>query len=83
MSFSIEWDEHALKSMKKLPEKISERIFKKVESIKDDPFRYLQHYEGAKVYKLRIGDYRALLDVDFDNKVITVQVLDKRGKIYK
>ena len=35
------------------------------------------------ISKLRIGDYRALIDIDFENKVLIIQVFDKRGKIYK
>ncbi len=82
MSFSIEWDEKVLSYLKKLPKNISERIFKKVESIKNNPFHFLEHYEG-EYYKLRIGNYRALIDVNFEKKILTVQILDKRGRIYK
>jgi len=82
MSFSIEWDEKALSFLKKLPKNISERIFNKIESIKENPFHFLEHYEG-KYYKLRVGDYRALIDIDFEIKVLVIQVLDKRGRIYK
>ena len=82
MSFSIEQDEKALIYLKKLPKNISERIFNKVESIIDNPFHFLEHYEG-EYYKLRIGDYRALIDINFEKKILIVQVLDKRGRIYK
>lgn len=82
MSFSMDWDEKVLGFLGKLPKNISERIFNKVESIKDNPFHFLEHYEG-KYYKLRIGDYRALIDIDFDKKILIVQVVDKRGRIYK
>jgi len=82
MSFSIEWDEKVLGYLKKLPKNISERIFNKVESIKENPFHFLEHYEG-EYYKFRIGDYRALIDIDFENKILIVQILDKRGRIYK
>ncbi len=82
MSFLIEWDEKVLSYLKKLPKNISERIFNKVESIIDNPFHFLEHYEG-KYYKLRIGDYRALIDINFEKKILIVQVLDKRGRIYK
>lgn len=68
--------------MQKLPKNISERIFNKIESIKDNPFHFLEHYQG-EYYKLRIGNYRALIDIDFEKKILTIQVLDKRGKIYK
>ncbi len=82
MSFSIEWDERALNFLKKLQRDVSERILKKIKSIKENPFHFLEHYEG-EYYKLRIGDYRALVDIDFNNRILTIQVLDKRGRVYK
>ena len=82
MSYSIEWDRKALKFFESLQKDISERIIKKLDSIKVDPFRYLEHYEGD-YYKLRIGGYRALVDIDHKNKILTIQVFDKRGRIYK
>ena len=82
MSFSIDWDEKALAYLYSLPKNISERILKKIDSIKENPFHFLEHYEG-KYYKLRIGDHRALIDIDFEKKTLTIQVLDKRSRIYK
>ncbi len=64
-----------------LPE-LRERIKKKLFSLKENPFYYLEHFEGDH-YKLRIGDYRALVDIDFEKKVILIQVIDHRGRIYK
>ena len=83
MSYSVRWEPDALKLLDSLPKEISIRIIKKVESIKYLPFHYMQHYEGEKVYKLRVGDYRALVDVDFSNKVLIIRVLDHRKRIYK
>jgi len=63
---------------------IAERIKKGLEKLKtENPFHYLEHYEGQDYYKFRIGDYRALIDIDFQNKIIKIQVLDNRGVIYK
>jgi len=44
---------------------------------------HLEHYESEKYYKLRIGDYHALIDVDFKIKELFVEVIDHRGRIYK
>ncbi|HLC53176.1 MAG TPA: hypothetical protein VJK03_01415 [Candidatus Nanoarchaeia archaeon] len=49
----------------------------------EDPFHYLEHFEGEDYYKYRIGDYRALIDINFQEKILKIQVLDKRGRIYK
>ncbi|MBI5803315.1 type II toxin-antitoxin system RelE/ParE family toxin [Candidatus Pacearchaeota archaeon] len=82
MTYSIEWDEAAIKFLKQLEKDTAERILNKLEQIKENPFRYFEHYEGEH-YKLRIGDYRLLVDVNFDRKILTIQLLDKRARIYK
>ncbi len=83
MAYSLKLDRDANKFLNGLPLNIAERIAKKLETIKENPFRYLEHYEGDKCYKLRIGDYRALIDIDFERKILFVRILDKRGRIYK
>lgn len=82
MTWEITWHPLALKFLEKLPIIISERILKKLDIVAEDPFRYLEHFEGQP-YKLRIGDYRALIDVDFSENSLLILVLDKRGRIYK
>ncbi len=63
---------------------IEDRLRKGLEKLKcENPFHFLEHYEGKDYYKFRIGDYRALIDIDFQNKILKVQVLDKRGRIYQ
>lgn len=49
----------------------------------DNPFHFLEHFEGHDHYKFRIGDYRALVDADFSRKILKIQVLDHRSIIYK
>ena len=82
MSFKISWHPRAENSLNKLQKDVSERIVNKLDEVAEDLFRYLEHFEGSG-YKLRIGDYRALIDVDFEKKILFVRVLDKRGRVYK
>lgn len=79
----IEWHPQAYKHLESLPKYVIERVLKKLDMVAEDPFRYLEHYEGEKVYKLRIGDYRALIDVDSESDVLLIQEFDHRGRIYK
>ena len=83
MAFGIEWSERAERTLSKLPRRISSQIARRVDSIRDNPFHYLEHYEGEDVYKLRIGEYRALIDVDFSNKILKVRIVGHRRNIYK
>ncbi len=82
MTYLVKWHPQAFKFLDKLPKQNSERILKKLDDVKEDPFRFLEHYEG-EYYKLRIGDYRLLIDIDFDRMILWIRVLDKRGRIYK
>ena len=82
MSYLVKVGEKAQDFLDKLPQNIALRIINKLEQIKENPFRYLEHYEG-EYYKIRIGDYRALTDIDFQRKIIWARVIDKRGRIYK
>lgn len=68
----------------KQDKQLSDKIRKRLEKLKtDNPFHFLEHFEGQDFYKCRIGTYRALVDVDFKNKIIKVQILDHRKKVYK
>lgn len=80
--YEIIWHPKAAKYVEKLPREIARRILNKCDEVAEDPFLYLEHFEGGG-YKLRIGDYRALIEVNFVRKVLLIKVFDKRGRIYE
>ncbi len=82
MPWEIKWKPVPYKFLENLQKDIEIRILNKLDDIKENPFHYLEHYEG-NYYKIRIGDYRILIDMDFKNKIIIIEVLDKRGRVYK
>ena len=81
MNFKIEFSNQATKFIRSLPNEVKERIKKKFREVSENPFRYLEHFEGDNYYKLRIGNFRALIDVD--KNILFIRVFDKRGRIYK
>ncbi len=83
MTFTVEWDHRTKKFLKKLPKDVTQRIVLKVRDLTDDPFRYLEHFEGKSYYKFRIGDYRLLIDVDFSQKLLVIRVIGHRENIYE
>ena len=83
MTFSVLLHPRVDRFIYRLEKVIAERIRKKLRMLTDDPFRFLRHHQGANVFKLRIGDYRALLDVDLKGKIVFVRHLDHRKRIYK
>ena len=83
MTFAIRWSKQAERLLDRLPGQIAHRIITKVNAIRDNPFHFLEHYEGAAIFKLRIGSYRVLMDVDLKTATISVRTLGHRRNIYK
>ncbi|MBI4043830.1 MAG: type II toxin-antitoxin system RelE/ParE family toxin [Candidatus Diapherotrites archaeon] len=83
MTYTVRLHPKVDKFLKKCEAQLQERIRNKFQLLKEEPFRYLEHYEGDDCHKLRIGDYRALVDVDQKNKIVFIRVLDHRRRIYK
>lgn len=83
MVYEIEFSLKAKRFIKRLQTDISKRLINKFKTLKTNPFRYLEHYSGKALYKLRIGDYRALIDVDIKRKILFVRVIDKRSRVYR
>ena len=82
MSYEISFSSQATKFFRKLQIDVQQRLKDKLREVVKDPFRFLEHYEGEG-YKLRIGDYRALIDINRKDQILFVRVFNKRGRIYK
>jgi len=83
MTFVVHWSKQAERFLGKLPAEVARRIVHKVNVITDRPFHFLEHYEGTNFYKLRVGSYRLLVDVDPTVNVISVRVLGHRRNVYQ
>lgn len=80
--YFLKFSNTSKKFLKKLNKDDAELILKKVYSIRDNPFRYLKRLQGEKLWRLRIADYRAILDVIVSaNKIIVVRI-GHRKNIY-
>ena len=83
MSYSVEWSPTAEKRLSKLESKWIKEIIRKVEGIKDNPIHYLKKLENSKFWRLRVGDYRIIIDIDSTNKKIDVLTIGHRRDIYR
>lgn len=81
--YEVIFDEKAIEFLEKLEYKIKERIFKKIISTKEKPFRYFERLTKRDEYKLRVGNYRVIADIDEKSKKIKVLFIGHRKNIYK
>lgn len=82
MTYSIQIEETAEKFLKKLQDKDRTTILNKIYSIRENPFRFLKRLHGEKLWRLRIGDYRAIVDVIISGNKIIVLRIGHRKNIY-
>lgn len=82
MAYTLKWAPKAYKHLEDLPKDVIHRILGKLDTVTEDPFRYIEHFEGENLFKLRIGDYRALVEMDFNKKIILIQVFGHRSRVY-
>lgn len=62
--YEIIFDKKAIELLNKQEDKIKERIFNKIISTKEKPFWYFERLTNRKEYKLRVGNYRVIADIN-------------------
>ncbi len=83
MAYRVVFTKHAARSLKKLPLEVKERIRLTLLRIQVRPFDYLEKLINPPYYKLRVGDYRIIIDVINNDLVILVVEVGNRRSIYK
>ena len=81
--YIILFSNKAKKQLFKLEKKIQERIIAALERIRIRPESYIAKLVGDQGYKLRVGDYRVIMDIDNNNLLILVIKVGHRRDIYK
>ena len=81
--FEVEYSEESLFQLKGLDIPVAKRIIRKVESTRSDPHRLFVRLVGRTEYKLRVGDYLVIADIEENRRVIVVRSLGHRRRIYK
>ncbi|MBI4167796.1 MAG: type II toxin-antitoxin system RelE/ParE family toxin [Candidatus Aenigmarchaeota archaeon] len=86
MTFVIGYSNQALKFLKQADKVLARRILDKLELLVNEPVgRNAKAIEGykEKLYRVRVGDYRILYEVDHENKKIGIIKIDHRSKVYQ
>ena len=75
----------AAKSLNRLPRNPAKTIREKIEAIAANP--YAEHpnakkLQGREGYRLRVGDWRVIYEIQDDQLVILVLKIAPRGEVY-
>ncbi len=82
MDYIIIWSVQASKQLKSLDRSIAKRIHEKVGQLRQNPERYVEKLVRYPYYRLRIGDYRVILDIQKEMVRIMILKVGHRSSIY-
>jgi mRNA interferase RelE/StbE len=82
---SIEYTRDAVKALDQMPRNVRELVLRKIEAMARDPFgaANVKKLVGQPGYRLRVGDWRVIYDVEQGRLVVRVLRIAPRGGAYQ
>ena len=83
--YQIYYKKKAIKALEKMPVNMASKFqfaFKQIAQGHNETLD-IKRLSGLDGYRLRIGDYRAIHEIDNGRLIITVITIGNRGDIYK
>jgi mRNA interferase RelE/StbE len=82
--YSLQFRKSVTKDLRSIPGKDVERILEKFESLAEDPRGPgCLKLSGQNLYRVRLGSYRIVYEIDDDILVILVVKVAHRSKVYR
>ena len=86
--YKIIYKKQVVKFIKKRVPKEKQKILECFEILKENPYPInrsidVKKLQGKNGFRLRVGDYRFLYDIEDDNLIIYMEDANNRGDIYK
>lgn len=83
--YEIRYIKEAIKTLRKLPRNMRELIEQKLQEFAENPAsgRNVLKLEGRPGYRMRVGDWRIVFDIDTGALIILVLKIAPRGEVYK
>jgi len=84
MTFDVSYSNRSKKFLRKADKVIVKRVIEKIEKLRKAPIIHdTKTVEGSKgLFRIRVGDYRILYEVDYRNNLIGIVKIDKKPRVY-
>ncbi|ELY96936.1 hypothetical protein C482_14849 [Natrialba chahannaoensis JCM 10990] len=79
---NVEYTEQAIGHLENLDPQVADRVMNKVDEATDWTEHRLERLSGYPYYKLRAGDYRAIITWDHDDDLLIVEAVGHRRNVY-
>jgi len=78
----LKFEKRAGHDFEKLEANVYRRIWDKLQEAKLNPLHFFEKLTESDYFKLRIGDWRVMVDIDDSTKTITVLKVGHRRNVY-
>ena len=82
MTWDVLWSARSVRQLKKLDKKQARIIRDAVLEITEDPFIAVRKLSDSAFFRMRVGNYRIILDLQQGKMIIFVVEVDHRRRIY-
>ena len=84
MAYRIELSKSAVKELERLPSRTHDKIVEHLVQLEHNPrMRGAEKLTGIDAYKLRVGNYRIIYEIDDLKKEIRIVMVDDRKQVYQ
>lgn len=83
MTYEVVFSDFADKQLSKLPLDIQNRIISTIKRCRIRPHSHVKKLVGSKYFRLRVGDYRVIIDIVENKLIIHVIDVSHRKNTYK
>jgi mRNA interferase RelE/StbE len=84
MTYQVILPKSAQKELDRLPNRIEERMVDALSALKEQPRpAACKKLRGENAWRIRVGDYRAIYEIDDRNARIVVVTIGHRREVYR
>lgn len=83
MVWEVIWSEKSARQLAKIGRKDARIIRDRVLEIRENPFSAVIRLAGSPLFRLRVGEYRIIIDLRQNKMIIFVIQVDHRKRVYK
>ncbi len=84
MTYRVEIRETARKQLRRFPADLVRRIVARMYALEDSPKpRGARKLSAREEWRIRVGDWRIIYEIDDDRKVVTIAAVKSRQSAYR
>lgn len=84
MTYRVVLARSASKELDRLPARIHARVIDRLRGLENDPRPFgSEKLTGILAYKLRVGNYRIIYQINDKNHEVKIAMIDDRKQVYK